>query len=201
VDVQKVGDGLWRWTAPHPDWKERDDWDRDVGCVYWEADDAVVLVDPLVPSDAADREHFLASLDRDVERAGRPVAILLTCEWHGRSHAELSARYDARVVSPPATGPLPGGATAIAAPVAEEVVYWLPGARAAVPGDVLLGSSVEGLTLCPASWVQGRGGLTQLAKDLAPLLDLPVERVLTSHGPPVLTAGRAAIERALYPPA
>jgi hypothetical protein len=198
MDVQRIDDGLWRWTAPHPDWKQGDDWDRDVGCVYWEADDAVVLVDPLVPQDQAQRDHFLDSLDRDVERVGRPVAILLTCEWHGRSHAELAARYEARVVGPPATlDRLPGGGAAIAAPAAEEVVYWLPGARAVVPGDVLLGSGTETLTLCPASWLQGRGGRTQLARDLTPLLDLPVERVLTSHGPPVLSDGRAAIERAL----
>ena len=94
------------------------------------------------------------------------------------------------------TGPLPGGATAVAAPVAEEVVYWLEPARTIVPGDVLIGSS-EGLRLCPASWIQNRGGLTQLRRDLAPLLELPVERVMTSHGLPVLADGRAALERAL----
>ena len=87
--MQRIEDGLWRWTAPHPDWKEGDDWDRDVGCVYWEAEDAVVLVDPLVPADDAERARFLEALDRDVARVGLPVAILLTCEWHGRSQAEL----------------------------------------------------------------------------------------------------------------
>ena len=197
MDVQRIEDGLWRWTAPHPDWKQGDDWDRDVGCVYWEADDAVVLVDPLVPEEHAERERFLDALDRDVERAGRPVSILLTCEWHIRSQAELAARYEARIVGPPPKiEGLPGGSAAIAAPTAEEVVYWLPGARAVVPGDVLLGSE-EGLRLCPASWLQRRGGLAQVARDLAPLIELPVERVLTSHGPPVLADGRAALERAL----
>jgi len=33
----------------------------------------------------------------------------------------------------------------------------------------------------------------------APLLVLPVERVLTSHGPPVLADGHAALARALAP--
>ena len=32
---------------------------------------------------------------------------------------------------------------------------------------------------------------------LAPLLDLPVERVLTSHGDPVLSGGREALARVL----
>lgn len=196
MEVQRIEDGLWRWTTPHPEWKARDDWDRDVGCVYWEADDAVVLVDPLVPADDEERARFLEALDRDVDRVGLPVAILLTCEWHGRSRAELAARYEARVLGPQEIAELPGGITATVAPVAEEVVYWLPGARSLVPGDVLVGGE-KALSLCPASWLQGRGGIGQLVRDLQPLLDLPVERVLTSHGPPVLSDGRAALERAL----
>ncbi|HKY24992.1 MAG TPA: MBL fold metallo-hydrolase [Gaiella sp.] len=196
MEVQRIEDGLWRWTALHPDWKPGDDWDAAVGCVYWEADDAVVLVDPLVPSDDADRARFLDALDRDVERVGLPVAILLTCEWHGRGSAELAERYDGTVVGPTIDTALPGATEAIAAPVAEEVVYWLPAARSVVPGDTLLGTG-DGLSLCPASWLSGRGGLTRLRSDLSPLLDLPIERVLTSHGPPVLVDGRAALAQAL----
>ena len=82
------------------------------------------------------------------------------------------------------------------APCADEVVFWLPAARAVVPGDVLLGTD-RGVTLCPASWIQSPGGLAQLARELAPMLDLPVERVLTSHGPPMLEGGRDAIARAI----
>jgi glyoxylase-like metal-dependent hydrolase (beta-lactamase superfamily II) len=196
VEVQRIAEGLWHWTAPHPDWTVGADWDRDVGCVYWEADDAVVLVDPLVPSDEPDRQRFLEALDRDVARVGRPVAILLTCEWHVRSTSELAERYRACVVEPRTADALPGSARAFAAEVAEEVVYWLPGARAVVPGDTLLGTD-DGVTLCPASWLEGRGGLGELARELAPLLELPVERVLTSHGPPMLADGRDALARAL----
>jgi glyoxylase-like metal-dependent hydrolase (beta-lactamase superfamily II) len=196
VEVQLIAEGLWRWTTSHPDWTEGADWDRDVGCVYWEADDAVVLVDPLVPSDEPDRRRFVEALDRDVERVGRPVAILLTCEWHVRSTSELAERYGARVVESTSADALPGSARAFAAEVAEEVVYWLPAARAVVPGDTLLGTD-DGVTLCPASWLEGRGGLGKLARDLAPLLELPVERVLTSHGPPMLADGRDALARAL----
>jgi glyoxylase-like metal-dependent hydrolase (beta-lactamase superfamily II) len=197
VEVQRIEAGLWRWTAPHPDWKEGDDWDREVGCVYWEADDAVVLVDPLVPSEASARETFLETLDRDVERVGLPVAILLTCEWHDRSRAELEGRYAARVVGPPAAiGRLPHGVVIVEAPTAEEVVYWLGPAGAVVPGDTILGTA-DGVSLCPASWLEGRGGLAALRRELAPLLELQVERVLTSHGPPVLAGGGAALVRAL----
>jgi hypothetical protein len=38
---------------------------------------------------------------------------------------------------------------------------------------------------------------SQLRKALRPLLDLPVEMVLVSHGEPVLSSGREAIVRAL----
>ena len=194
MEVLRVEEGLWHWTAPHPEWKPGDDWEQDVGCVYWEAGDAVVLVDPLVPMDEPDCSRFLDALDRDVERVGLPVAILLTCQWHGRSQAELADRYEAHVVTSPTTERLPGGATATAVP--EEVVYWLPGARALVPGDTLIGTT-DGLTLCPASWFADRGSLDELARALAPLLDLPVEHVLTTHGPPVLADGHAALARAL----
>jgi glyoxylase-like metal-dependent hydrolase (beta-lactamase superfamily II) len=198
VEIARIEEGLWRWTAPHPDWKEGDDWDEEVGCVYWEADDAVVLVDPLVPREPADRERFLDALDRDIARVARPVAVLLTCEWHARSAEELAARYDARVHAAFADTPLPGGARAVEARTAEEVVYWLPTVEAVVPGDVLVGSA-SGVTLCPESWLEGRGGIAELRAELVPLLDLPVERVLTSHGPPTLAGGGAALGQALAP--
>lgn len=194
--VERIEDGLWRWTTPHPAWTPGEEWEQDVGCVYWEAGDGVVLVDPLVPVEAPERARFLEALDRDVDRLGRPVVVLLTCDWHRRSADELAERYGARVLGPADDEPLPGEARAVRVPAAEEVVYWLPAGRSAVPGDVLLGSE-RGLTLCPESWLEGRGGLEGLVRDLQPLLELPVERVLTSHGPPVLEGGREALARAL----
>ena len=194
--VEQLTQGLWRWTTPHPDWQAKDDWARDVGCVYWEAEDAVVLIDPLIPVDEPQRDRFLDALDRDVERAGRPVTLLLTCAWHGRSSEELVDRYGGCVVLPFSGDALPIGVDAIEAPVAQEVVYWLAGSRAVVPGDTLLGTE-DGLALCPASWLASRGGLSRLRSDLAPLLELPVDRVLTSHGAPVLADGRAALAQAL----
>ena len=195
IDVQRIDEGLWRWTAPHSDWAPDDEWERHVGCVYWEADDAVVLVDPLVPGDEPDRRRFIEALDRDVARVGRPVAVLLTCEWHARSAEELAARYAGRVYQAFDRESRPAGVEAIEAPAAQEVVYWLSGARAIVPGDTLLGTEA-GLSFCPPTWLEERGGLEQLAGDLEPLLELPVERVLTTHGPPVLDDGRGALERA-----
>ena len=47
--VQEIEPGLWRWTGRHPDWTDDENWDPEVGCVYHETAEAVLLIDPLVP--------------------------------------------------------------------------------------------------------------------------------------------------------
>ena len=79
--VERFEEGLWRWTAAHPEWKPTDDGEQEVGCVYFESTEAIVLIDPLIPADIAERDRFLEGLDRDVERVARPVVALLTCTW------------------------------------------------------------------------------------------------------------------------
>jgi glyoxylase-like metal-dependent hydrolase (beta-lactamase superfamily II) len=188
VDVQEIADGLWRWTAPHPEWTPEQDWDRDVGSVYYEAPNAVCLIDPLVPQD--DPERFWRALDRDIERAGKPVAVLLTVHWHRRSSDEVAARYDARR-EPPA------GVEPWAIERADEEVLWLPEHRALVVGDVVLGSD-GGLRVCPVSWIADAPDYPpEFVASLRRLLELPAERVLVSHGEPVLANGREALARAL----
>jgi len=187
VELSELDVGLWRWTAPHPDWKEGADWAEEVGCVYYEASDATVLIDPLVPPE---RERFLEALDRDVERRGLPVSILLTCAWHGRSSGELAERYGAAI------GVSANNVVAMPFPIAEETMYLLPDHSALVTGDSLMGDGRGGITVCPDTWLEGDAP-ELLRRDLRALLDLPIERVLVSHGEPVLENGRAALERAL----
>jgi hypothetical protein len=103
METRKLGEGLWYWTAPHPDWKPKSGgkggWEQTVGCVYYEAPDAVVLFDPLAPPDGtADAAEFWSALDRDVERAKRPVAVLLTNHYHQRSSAKVVERYPGTLV-------------------------------------------------------------------------------------------------------
>jgi glyoxylase-like metal-dependent hydrolase (beta-lactamase superfamily II) len=189
--VQELSPGLWRWSGLHPDWTPDEGgpegWEQEVGCVYYEAPEAVVLVDPLVPLE--DEERFWRALDRDVERVAKPVRILLTVSWHGRSTEAIATRYGAAT-----DGPLPSGVEGHAAPAGEETVYWLPEHAALVFGDVVLGAD-GGVRLCPETWLDGT--LAQLEAELRPLLDLPVERLLVSHGEPVLEGGHAALARAL----
>ncbi len=203
--VLEIADGLWRWTGYHEQWRQ------EVGCVYAEAPDAICLIDPLVPPDQPER--FWAALDRDVERLGRPVHVFVTVYWHTRHASRFAERYGARVwATSRARAPvarrageatafrpgdrLPGGVEAFASGRGTEVVYWLPAYRALVPGDVLLGAD-GGLRLCPESWLPSGVDHARLRTALAPLRELPVERVLVSHGEPVLRDGAEALRRAL----
>jgi hypothetical protein len=185
--VSELAPGLWRWTARHPAWTpaDGDEWDADVGCVYAEIDGGIVLVDPQVPEDT---EGFWRALDRDVGRLGAPI-VLTTNIDHTRSAAEIAARYG--------LGGAPGaGVKAFPTAYPGETVYWLEPYAALVPGDVLLGADDGGVRVCPDSWLEGVPREVVLAS-LQPLLELPVERILVSHGAPVLAGGREALALAL----
>jgi hypothetical protein len=184
---QLVAPGLRRWTAWHDEWKQ------EVASLALETrDDGLVLIDPLDPP------AELRSADH----------VLVTVFWHGRSTRDLDARRvwaptrsaqplrnrNVDVTDPFRAGDdLPGGIHAVQTARVSEVVYWLPEQRAVVAGDVLLGSP---LRLCPESWL-GKATHDDLRESLRPLLELPVERVLVSHGEPVSSGGHAALEALL----
>lgn len=201
MTFQELRPGLRRWTARHPDWEpdaEPDspaDWPPDVGCVAYEAPDAFVVIDPLVPRDT---ERFWAAMDEDVRGHGKRVAVLNTIAWHRRSRDDFVRRYGASTSRARKT--LPQGVETIPIRRAGEVMVWLPEHRALVPGDRILGGRRGGLRLCPDSWLRylpsGISGV-ELRASLRPLLELPIELVLVSHGEPVLKDGRRALERAL----
>ncbi|HEX3911325.1 MAG TPA: hypothetical protein VHW67_11565 [Solirubrobacteraceae bacterium] len=189
---------LLRWTAPHPDWKpdatpgSSADWEQMVGSVLYEVSDTVVLIDPLLPSE--DRVGFLSRLD---ERVGaRPVSILTTIRWHRRDREELAERYASSTER--AWNVIPAGVEPRPLRGAGETMLWLPAVATLVAGDRLIGSTDGGLRVCPESWLSevqvNRPGLVEL---LRPLVELPLERVLVSHGEPVLADARAALVRAI----
>ena len=191
MSVIEVAPGLRRWTAWH------DHWEEDVGSLAVDTADGLVLIDPIEPP----------------PELRRPAHVLITVYWHGRDAGKLEAQRWApsRSVRPlanrgieadSAAEGLPGGIRAFQTARAAEVVYWLPEQQALVAGDVLLGAGAkpratdEPLRLCPERWL-GKGTHADLRASLRPLLDLPVEHVLVSHGAPVLGGGRAALERVL----
>lgn len=231
MEVKKIAEGLWRWTAPHPEWVPEKGgpggWEREVGCVYYEGPEDVVLIDPLAPPEGtADAVKFWAALDGDVARVGRPVAVVITIRYHGRSAAAIAARYGGsrpvRVLVPEAaranvqasvTGTFRPGEAPVAgvesfeADGADggEVLLWIPEHGALVAADVLIGAGGGAVRICPASWLaEGPEGERRLRERLVPslgrLADLPVRSVVTSHGEPAWTGGREALAAALVAP-
>jgi glyoxylase-like metal-dependent hydrolase (beta-lactamase superfamily II) len=194
--MEEVAPGLRRWTAYH------DHWEEEVGSLALESDDGLILIDPIDPP-------------RELRR---PDHVLLTVFWHNRSTAGLRAK---RVWAPTrsaqplrnrgvdvtdaftAGDQLPGGVQAFQTARVSEVVFWLPDQRAVVAGDVLLGAGAkpratkDPLRLCPERWL-GKATHADLQRTLAPLLELPVQRVLVSHGKPVLRGGKRALEHVLH---
>ena len=195
ASMLEITPGLRRWTAFH------DHWEEDVGSLAVQTSDGLVLIDPIdPPSEVVAADH-----------------VLITVYWHGRSTGTLGAKRvwaSARSERPlksrgiAVTDPfragnaLPGGIRAFQTARSAEVVYWLPDQRAVVVGDVLLGAGAkprptfEPLRLCPERWL-GKGTHDDLRSTLRPLLDLPVERVLVSHGEPILSGGKQALAAAL----
>ena len=200
MDVRELRPGLWRWTAAHPEWEHAEHWGPEVGSVYAELPDALVMVDPLVPQDEEDR--FWEALDRDVERVGKPVHVLLTVHWHERSVAAVLDRYKATLWRPEEKGELPAGAHAEVVKGSDwvEALFFLEPHRALIAGDLLIGKAGGGIEL-PVGWFP-KGEQDWAEQELKPelrkrLAELPVELVVVSHGDPVLEDGAAALERAL----
>jgi hypothetical protein len=199
MDVQELRPGLWRWTASHPEWDHAEHWGPEVGSVYAELPGAVVVLDPLVPDNEED--EFWSALDRDVERLGRPVYVLLTVHWHERSVASVLDRYHATLWRPEEKGELPEGVQAEVVKGSDwvEALFFLEPHRALVAGDLLVGS--DGGIELPISWFP-KAEREWAENELKPTLrerlsELPVELVLVSHGKPILEHGRAALDLAL----
>jgi hypothetical protein len=197
---EEIAPGVRRWTASHGEWGD------DVGSVSLRRGGDIVLVDPLLT-------------DEQLERLEPPedasLHVLLTIHYHVRSTAEIVARHPGTRVwaHAPDAAPirrrtpvtdlfraadaLPGGLQAHVVRPRTEVVLWDAAAGALIPGDVLLGAKDGGVRMCPASWLPQSATITQLREKLEPLLELPVEMVLVSHGEPVLADGHAALAKAL----
>jgi hypothetical protein len=195
LDAAQIVPGLWRWTAPHPAWEPGaepesvGDWPEEVGSVLFESREGLaVFVDPQLPRDP---EPFWAWADAHVGE--RPVHVVSTVRWHERSRDALAARYAA-------ADEAPGDVELLPFPRLGETIVWLPEQQALVPGDRIIGAPGGALRLCPQSWLgfgPERPTVDEMRGLLRPLADLPVERVLVSHGEPVLAGAREALRSAL----
>jgi hypothetical protein len=110
----------------------------------------------------------------------------------------VAERYGGEVVT--SLRSLPSGVQACRFREADETMFWLSAHGALVPGDRIIGDDAGSVRLCPETWTSyltpplSEAGLRAL---LRPLLDLPVRRILVSHGVPLLSGGAAALQRIL----
>jgi glyoxylase-like metal-dependent hydrolase (beta-lactamase superfamily II) len=197
--VRELQAGLWHWRAPHPEWQPSagvwDGWGPEVSCYAIDDGERLLLFDPL-------------ALPAELEELGdsRETAIVITNAWHERDARDLAERLGAEVFVPPPDGPgrlrgrqyaagdrLPGGVEAH--PGTEppfDHMLWIESRRAVIIGDSLIDNGT-GLTLFDR-WIPKDQTREQVLERLRPLLELPIEIVLPTHGEPT---DRAALERAL----
>jgi glyoxylase-like metal-dependent hydrolase (beta-lactamase superfamily II) len=194
--VRELQRGMWHWTATHPDWKPGEDWEPEVSSYAIDDGERLLLLDPLaLPSEI------------DELAAERETAIALTCPWHARDAKSLAERLGAPLYVPPpdegdpnplegqvfrAGDQLPVGVEAFPGMEPNDLVLWIESRRALVAGDTLIDRG-HGLEF-PADWADKGVPSEQILESLRPLLELPVELVLPTHGAPT---DRAALERAL----
>ncbi len=223
--MEKIAPGLYRWTAPHPQWRPRTE---EVVSYALSAAGTLAVVDPLLPgADDARRAPLLAALDELVADARR-LDVLITIPYHTRSAESLYERYwrakptliwgHANVKKRLTRGaPLEliprsaaGDSAAIAAgaalaftigkPRRSEYPLYFPEHRAVVFGDAVVGTASG-----PRVWNQSSGtGVAWYRDVFAPTLQglagLPIDHVLVTHGPAVLGEGRRALEECLAAP-
>jgi hypothetical protein len=214
--LAELAPALWRWTARHPEWHPGD-FGAEVACFALRAGDDLLLVDPLLPADADG--PVLEQLDALADPA--TTHVLITIGYHVRSAEALCERYGARVFGPKACarrlgdasrltvlepgdeGPAGVAAFAIGRPKRGERPLWLPSHRAVAFGDALVGTPDGELRLWeqePVDDRRARWYRETFAPTLAPLLELGVQRVLVTHGAPVLEDGARALRDAVEAP-
>ncbi|MBI2566002.1 MAG: hypothetical protein HYV63_03065 [Candidatus Schekmanbacteria bacterium] len=232
MDLVVLCSGLSRWTVPHPDWRPSPpgspgDWDRDVGCVLYEApdpDEPLLLVDPLAPQEGDAAVAFWQMLDERVQRRRGAVVLVVLNSFHHRSAGLIAQRYAAsgavavwahadaadrhRGFGVPVTSSFrddPELAKGIRAYSIEglcpgESALYLPAAGALIVADSLLGGRDGGLRLPPITWARDPVRYREaLRPSLRRLLALPFDCVVVSHGAPIVLGGHDAMAAAVGP--
>jgi len=214
--LEAIGDGILRWAARHPEWHPGTSFGAEV-CSYALRDGrGTILVDPIAPD--GDVDGLVAAL---AGFATGHVRILVTIPYHVRDSEPLWECYrerdGARILGHPAVAKrlrdpsgftaveagraLPGGIipVAIGNPRRYETPYFVPQHAALVFGDAVVedGGALRvwvqrEVTPKRAAWYSDR-----LRPSLDGLLEVAAERILVTHGRPVLSGGAAALRAAL----
>lgn len=212
--MQTLTQGLWRWTARHPEWHPGE-FGAEVASFAAQAGDTTLLIDPLLPPDPS---SVLAVID---ENLGDRLAILITIPYHVRGAEEIWRRYRAdaetTIHGHPACAkrlgdrsafreihprePLPGGVAAhtIGKPRRFETPLHLPSHSALVFGDAVAESDGR-LVVWSGDRVDAkveRFYRERFNPTMEPLLELDFDTLLVTHGQPLLSGGKQALRRAL----
>jgi hypothetical protein len=185
--MRELQPGLWHWQATHPEWEESEPWDKNVSSFATDDGERLLLFDPLgVPSQIEERA------------SDRETAIVLTSPWHERDAQGLVERLgaphgDGGEAHLYAAGDrLPIGVQSFPGQKRNDLVLWVESHRAVVAGDTLADFG-DGPQINPR-WLSKDLTREQVVDGLRPLLELPVEHLLATHGGPF---DRATLERAL----
>src|SRR3954468_17014505 len=190
--LEDLGGGIWRWQLRHPEWHPRTEFGARVGSYAVHEGGGTVLIDPLLDD--------TVSAELDALVAGE-VVVAVTIPYHVRSAAEAVARWGGTIAGHPhverrlpegtpfhGDEDLPLGLVMHRVARLKERPLELPGARALAFGDRVVG--IEGgarvwlqrpLTEQRRVWFRSTG-----APALEHLLALDVEKLLLTHGDPVL---------------
>ena len=183
--MQELRPGLWTWTAAHPDWTEKDSgpdgWGPEVRSYAYDAGACLVLFDPISPPTLM--EGFVEAQE---------IAVVLTAEWHRRSTDECVERFGAHVFAP--NDDLPADVEMKPLYYGDEFTYWIPRHGALVVGDSF---TAEPDFRARTDWLPEGVSAEQMLAGLRPLVELPVELVLVTHGDPIVANGREAPRAAL----
>jgi len=219
--MQELGSGLWHWEASHPQWESSEPWGPEVSSYAVDDGERLLLFDPIAPPSeieelAADRRGAIVLTcpwhERDsrglVERLAVPVytplpdsAEYLMQKWgltaeqagDGSPDVVWLLKEGIGEAHPYAAGDrLDVGVEAFAGQKPNDTVLWIESHRAVVAGDTLVDFG-NGLEINPR-WLSPEMTREQVVEGLRPLLDLPVEHMLATHGRPF---DRAALEQAL----
>jgi hypothetical protein len=194
--VRQLADGLWYWTSRHPEWHPRTEFGAQVGSYLAHEGGRTILIDPLLGD--ADLDPLI---DGD-------VVVAITLPYHVRDAAAAVQRWGGVVSGhPDVAGRLPDGTpfdpdaglTWHPLKRGKERPLELPTLRALAFGDRIAGvdGGLRYWSMNPVTDARADYFHRVTSKQLAHLLEIDFDRALVTHGEPVLSGGRQALENAL----
>jgi glyoxylase-like metal-dependent hydrolase (beta-lactamase superfamily II) len=217
--MDEIRKGLWHWTARHPEWEAKAEWEPDVSSYAVDDGEYLLLLDPL---NVPDELLALAST--------RKTAIVLSAPWHERSAQELVEQLSIPVYTPlpdtaedlirmfgitaeqagdgahdlvwllrekkgeahiyKAGDSFPFGIEAYPGHRRNDTMLWIASHKAVLSGDTVVDFG-EGIHI-NERWLRWDITKENVIDRLRSLLDLPIEHLLLTHGGPT---ERATLEK------